>query len=687
MAVSERYSPYQKILLLQFQALRALCKGKAVVNTNNHESMITRILAYLIVILISTCATGQASGKVMPGYTIHFNFVSSREDARKWVDKAAAAGSRVLSLVPPAHIWEDPAGTGCLDAAIDEARRLGIKVIFSRMDACHSDGSEWLFSNVLNEPARLPGGLPTAVEFCATVGNRSFEKWQHDETLYYSRKYGKLANLLACAVGGMVEPLVSQRGSLAVWDERTECYEIAQYSRQGLEEWHRWLENRFHNIEAVNGEYGTGFESFSEVPMPVNGGDRRFVHSREAYFDLVTSMNDWFLRQYGENRSIWMRYSSVPFVLQLNGGAAEKIALGQPEFAAFDLPGWLSEADAVGLSLYTYSGYSDWGHGHNFATIQLLEGARELGKRAFIMECGCEAPEVTVTPHELSFATRMGLLLRPETYVYEYFVYRRDGQVQPGMMISPSGVLNEPGYTAVSRALERLTSFEAPRSSPCFFYLTAPLTARRSVLAGKLNCTVYRLADYLPCRMYPLASRDRIPRGAVVLLPPELEKVLTPGELKSLAFSAGSKDWQLAGTPQTCEAVNTSAGSTGAALNLNPLAIESLLSGACIDDKAAILREELGRIPAFCRLLNGQPFEPRPGLHWLDCGKRIFLWVEDTAPVICHYDAVKKDRTRFLWCSVRGGKSAEIVFQSAAMRGIHRILSPGEWHRLAEPMI
>jgi hypothetical protein len=60
----------------------------------------------------------------------------------------------------------------------------------------------------------------------------------------------------------------------------------------------------------------------------------------------------------------------------LNGGELEKFVRGRPSFAAFDLPGWIARADAVGLSLYTNSGFPDFGHRSVKAIINLAALAR-----------------------------------------------------------------------------------------------------------------------------------------------------------------------------------------------------------------------------------------------------------------------------------------------------------------------
>jgi hypothetical protein len=636
----------------------------------------------LLVVVLLWLSGARAEAGALPGYSLHFNFIDSELAARETVGFAAQAGAKVVSLVPPAHIWTDSTSQKALDAAIAEAKRRGMQIIFSRMDATQSNGLAWLYQNALHQPGRLPDGSPSVEWFCATTGNHRFEHWQRQETLYYARRYGKLRHLLGIALGGMVEPFVSQRGSLLQWDQVNDSYAIAQYTPEGLAEWHRWLTKRFKGINGVNRAYRVNFSSIAKVPMPQSGNDPQFGRPREAYFDFAESLNDWFLQQYRENRRIWRRYSSTPFLLQLSGFASEKIAKGHPEFAAFDLPGWVSEADALGMSLYTNAGYDDWGHAADAAILQLLAGASDSGKRMFVMESGCEAPEVTLDPHELSFAMRMGVALHPVVYAYEYFRYRRDGRVDPGMMVSPEGVLQEPGFAAVAREMRELNSLGSAISQPCFVYLSVPLTARRSELAGRLNRAVYQLANHVPCRMLPWRKFDRIAPEMLVTVPPDLQHVLPPAQLQALLRSAKRSNWCLVSDALTCAAL----GRIQPSVRLVPVAMERLLTENNVEDEAAVLHEELSTLAEFQQRVAAQPVEPRPGLSWLEVGGRLRLWVEDDQPVVGHLETLRQRHVDSLWCSTRSGEPVEIIFGDASQGDaeVRRLLPGRRWQSLSE---
>ena len=618
------------------------------------------LIACLCLLLAVLCAAGAP---IAPGYTVHFNFIHSKHDVVVTLRAARRAGARVINLVPPAHVWEDQVSLRELDFTFKEAQRLGLAIIVTRMDAQRSNGFPWLFDKILGENGVMPDGSQTAGDwFCATVGNHSFERWQQEETSYYARRYGKNPALHAVAVGGMVEPFVSQRGSLVQWDDHTVTYELCQYTDEGREEWHRWLRARFPTLAALNHDYGTQLTAFDAVPMPRSGEDPAFAQPHVAYFDLVQCMNDWVLRQYRDNRKLWHAGSSTPFLLQLSGFTVDKITYGRPEFAAFDLPTWLEEADGVGLSLYTDRRYADWGHASDRATLELLATARESGKPAFELESGCEDPRVTLDPHELEFITRFGLLLRPRTDIYEYFRYQRDNTVEPGMMMSQAGLINRPAYDTVSRQLRDLHRRHVALPVPCFTYLTVPLTARASLLAARVNRAAYLLAGYVPCRLLPWACFRRLKTGTLVLLPPGAAQAISADSLHEFLLAARDQHWCITSDRPTCDALRA----LGAGVAMAPLDLAPFAQADCVEDQADALLDALRDVPACAHLLDLLPIEPRPGLYWLQDGRRLLLWTDTAEPVICYPDTWRRAKITRLWGSTADGKAMRLQWDTGA---------------------
>lgn len=629
-------------------------------------------LFWLVLVFVGS---SQVYGQLAPGYTFHFNFLDSPAAAVETVALAGRAAARMVSLVPPAHIWEDRSALATLDASIAAIKNHGLRFVFSRMDANQSSGLAWLYQSVLVRPGRLHDGSPTNDWFRSTVGNLRFERWQNQETRYYAGRYGRHPQLAGFAVGGMVEPFASQRGSLMQWDEARGNYEIAQYTRECRAEWHRWLRRRFGGLQAINRAYRTRFIRVSSVPMPSSGVDHRFGRPREAYFDFARSINDWFVRQYRSNRRLWHQSSNKPFLLQLSGFESEKIARGRPEFAAFDLPSWVAQADAVGISLYTHAGYTDWGHSANKSTVQLLLAARDSGKPAFIMESGCEAPRVTLRSHELSFVTSMGLLLDPIGYIYEYFRYERDGRVDPGMMVRPNGDLHQPGFARVSSELRSMSDKGKAVDDPCFVYLSAPFTARNSLVAGLVNRAVYHLAGYLPCRLIPWRQFNRIPMGSVVLVPPGFHQVADTKSLKTILNCSKTNDWHLISDAETCRLFRQ----MDPQCAVQALQLDRLLEESYVEEQASALHEELAKVNAFRQRSAQQPVEPRTGLSWLETDSGLSLWLEDREPVRLRWETLRRHNVRRIWGSSRDGQPIQVLVVLPGGQQLERVLPCRQW--------
>src|SRR6516225_5312707 len=54
------------------------------------------------------------------GYVLHFDAVSDVAEVRRLVPIGVEAGAQVISVVPPARVWEDPRALEMLDAVVDE---------------------------------------------------------------------------------------------------------------------------------------------------------------------------------------------------------------------------------------------------------------------------------------------------------------------------------------------------------------------------------------------------------------------------------------------------------------------------------------------------------------------------------------------------------------------------------------
>jgi len=350
-----------------------------------------------IVLFAAAVLAGAAAPRRAPapktGYVVHFDFIKNAEEGRELVRIASRAGANVINLVPPAHVWENTAALEMLDAIIEEISRLHLSLVFTRIDAAYPPDAEgkrfyYLYSRILPDWGRMPNGEPTQQYFRTTAGVDGYAEWMEEETRYYARRFGRLPNLLGINLGPFSEVFSSDRSGFLEYLKETDIYEITQYTQPAARLFHRWLRARFGDVARVNREYGSSFPAIEDVPLPTSDYDEHFGHPELAYFDFARCINDWLVERYERCRRIWHETSGradVPFILQFSGGEAEKLEKGRPPLAAFDMPGWMARADAVGLSLYSNSGYPDFGHASTVATVRLANVARDLGHDVFVL--------------------------------------------------------------------------------------------------------------------------------------------------------------------------------------------------------------------------------------------------------------------------------------------------------------
>ncbi len=505
---------------------------------------LTIYLCPLLLLLLTIPAAAAEWSPPKPGFVVHFDFLSSAGEGRTLVKIAARAGAKVINVVPPAHIWDNPPSLEILEAILDEIDRNHLSLIFTRIDAAYPPDAEgnryyYLYSRILTEPGILPNGRPTRSYFKTTAGRDGYEEWMEEETRYYASHYGKRPNLIGINLGAFSEAFSSERAGFLEYMKETESYEITQYTRYALKLWHRWLRSRFPDAARMNREYESSFRSPDAVPMPLNEKDTRFGRADLAYFDFARSINDWYFDCYDRCRKIWHQVSGrtdVPFILQLSGGEAEKIALGRPSFAAFDMPGWIAAADAAGLSLYTNSGFPDMGHGSIQATVDLVALARNLGRDVFVLEGGNEAPNVTLDPVEFRFFGNVARRLSPRTYIYEFLKekFAEEYPHNPGKIVAANGRIRRPAFNAMSAMFREIESTPPVAVKPVLYAVSDPFAARGNERAGQINSAVYYLAFTLQIEWIPAGTKPRLEPGVPVLQPDGT--VVPPDEKLSALF-------------------------------------------------------------------------------------------------------------------------------------------------------
>jgi hypothetical protein len=487
-----------------------------------------KILGLLIPLLLSS-AFIPAWSPPKPGFVIHFDCISNEREGRDLVQVAARAGAKVVNVVPPAHIWENRQALQMLDGILDEIKQKHLDVMFTRIDAAFppdgkGDRSSYLYYNILNEEGILPDGSRTLDYFKTTAGRDGYAEWMEEETRYYAGRCGRLPNLLGINLGPFSEPFSSERGGFLQYVNKTGVYEIAQYTRDALNLWHRWLRVHYGSIAAVNREYSSSFPSLNSVPLPLNESDGRFGKAALAYFDFARSLNDWFVECYQRCRKIWHEAGGrpeVPFILQLSGAEPEKLVRGRPSFAAFDMPGWVGMADALGLSLYTNSGYTDMGHASINATVSLASTARLLGKDVFVLEGGNEAPNVTLDPAEFRYFGTVARSLDPRTYIYEFLKdkFLEDYAHNPGKIVNARGKIRRPAFNALRSMFAEIETTPGAPIKPALYVIPNSMAARGNERAGLLNSALYDLAAELPITWIPSGKEPALEPGIPVLQP------------------------------------------------------------------------------------------------------------------------------------------------------------------------
>lgn len=488
-----------------------------------------RTIQLVILLLLLWAAYAAAWNPPQPGFVVHFDCISNEREGRNLVKIAASAGAKVINVVPPAHIWENRQALQMLDGILDEIKRNSLSLIFTRIDAAYPPDSKgerihYLYSTILDQPGVLPDGKPTSDYFKTTAGRDGYAQWMEEETRYYAIHYGKLPNLLGINLGPFSEPFSSERGGFLEYVKKTSRYEITQYTPYALKLWHGWLQLHYRSMDEINKEYVTSFASLDSVPLPFNEFDSRFGDPSLAYFDFARSINDWFVECYQRCRKIWHEASGredVPFILQLAGGEAEKIALGRPGFAAFDMPGWVGMADAIGLSIYTNSGYLDRGHASIEATINLISVAPVMGKYVFVLEGGNEVPNVTLDPVEFRYFGTVARRLNPRTYIYEFLKekFLEEYRYNPGKIVTAKGKIRWPAFRALKSMFAEIETTTVAPIRPVLYVASDPMAARGNELAGSLNSSLYDLAATLSIMWIPAGAAVALEANIPILYP------------------------------------------------------------------------------------------------------------------------------------------------------------------------
>ena len=498
--------------------------------------------------------TGKAAGagavrSPLVGFTIHWDFFSNAAECDRLVAFAIANGAEILNVVPPPHIWEDPASLAVLRKIFADAAAHGVGVVLNRIDGSAfpdvgGGRRAWLYSNVLTGLGQLPSGRPTPDFFLSTVGKPEYERWLRDETTFYAETFSGEPALRAFGVGMFNEPFVSQRGSLLCFDPSTGSYEIAQYTAYAADLWRRWLARRYGDIVAVNGRYRTGFPALEAVPLPKSEGDPAFGDAPAAYLDFVSAINAWVVQQLDECRALWHARARrpVPFVLQFSGYVPEKLEKGRAAFAALDIFDWMTRADVLGLSAYTDCEYPDLGRSSVIAMVNYLRLGPLLGKPVYVLEGGNECHGAVLDRAGLRFFATVAAPLRPASVIYEFLKmsYAESFATSVGKLISRDGVPRPAAVAAVGEALRAAKA--ALPTGPTTYVLDDVTTLAED---GELLSARRRLAQAAierPLTFVPPQAVSALPKGTVLVVPSRAQASAWRGRLAAQGIVIGGPE-------------------------------------------------------------------------------------------------------------------------------------------------
>jgi len=418
------------------------------------------LLACLLA-LVATAGSLPAREGSRRGLTIHFDFFNTREGADRLLAKSVALGAGYLNVVPPPHVWEHPQDLVILRRIFAFAGAHGQKVVITRIDASATAPTtlqryNYLYSRILNRPGLLPDGKPTPSFFLATVANPAYEQWLEEETRYYAREFAREPTLAAFSCGLLNEPFVSQRGSLLCFSEKTNRYEIAQYTPFMQDYWHRYLQRAFGgDLPALNTLFVSSYSAFSAVPMPKGASDPAFGRSDRAYRTFCRAVNAWVVRQIDRIGKTWREQGGgrVPLALQLSGYVAEKFQLGAPTLTELDLDSWIRRTDLLGLSLYTNADYPDRGHASVEAMVEKAIAVAKTGKPVLVLECGTEDEGARADEREFAFLAAQARRVSPRCLIYEFTqeAYNETQAHRDGKLFDQTGRFRPDAARAVER--------------------------------------------------------------------------------------------------------------------------------------------------------------------------------------------------------------------------------------------
>jgi len=257
----------------------------------------------------------------------------------------------------------------------------------------------------------------------------------------------------------------------------------------------RSLAHKFGGIAGVNSRYRTRFKALDVVPMPLNEEDPAFGDAAAAYFDFVSTINAWVVRQIDECRALWRERAQrpVPFMCSSPVRAGE-VRKGPRRLCGsrhLRLDDTGRRAGPIGLHQLRVPGL---GHASVVAMVDFLRLGPLLGVPVWVLEGGSECNGAVLNRDELRFFAMVAAPLRPASVIYEFLKmsYAERFSTSAGKMMSVAGVPRH-------------------RRSPRFARHCRRRRLRRRSARRRTSSTILRPAEDAEL----LAARKRLARLAV----------------------------------------------------------------------------------------------------------------------------------------------------------------------------
>jgi hypothetical protein len=167
--------------------------------------------------------------------------------------------------------------------------------------------------------------------------------------------------------------------------------------------------------------------------------------------------------------------------------------------------------------------------------VRLLELARDLGKDVFVLEGGCEAPNVVLDSTEMKFFGSAAAQLHPKVWIYEFLKdkFDEDYPDNPGKIVRADGRIRPAALQAIQSVFQEIENRTVTDQSPDMCVVVDSMAARGDQRIGRASLALFDLAGSIHVRW---VTAESVKRGDTRCL--RLDLASADGELKQLVLAA-----------------------------------------------------------------------------------------------------------------------------------------------------